>query len=439
MRATRIFRSAHSTERTEQPGSEIMNKITRSKDLMIPKVTTGPISASTKVYDSPEGHPDIRVPFREIALTGGEPSFRVYDPSGPYTDAHAAIDVEKGLPRIREAWVRERGGVEEYTGRDIRPEDNGNVSGKHLARDFPNKPRPLRGVSPPSPSPRSRGEGHGGAVPPARGEGRHETPASLGAAPHPSPLPVSTGRGDRHPITQLEFARAGIITKEMIYVAHRENLGRSAALARAKTALADGESFGAVDPRAHHAGVRARRDRPWPRHHPGQHQPRRAGADDHRPQLPGEDQRQHRQLGRHLFRRGGSREDGVGDPLGRRHRHGPLHGPQYPQHPRVDPAQLARPHRHGADLSGTGEMRRRPRQAHLGDLSRHADRAVRAGRRLFHDPRRRAPALRAAHRQPHHRHRQPRRLDHGQVVPGASQGELPLRALRGHLRHHARL
>ena len=79
-----------------------MNKITRSKDLMVPKVTTGPISASTKVYSSPEGHADVQVPFREIALSegAGEKSFRVYDPSGPYTDAHATIDVEKGLPRI---------------------------------------------------------------------------------------------------------------------------------------------------------------------------------------------------------------------------------------------------------------------------------------------------------------------------------------------------
>src|SRR6185503_8795405 len=57
--------------RAEQPGSEEMNKITRSKDLMVPKVTTGPISASTKVYSSPEGHPDVRVPFREIALSEG--------------------------------------------------------------------------------------------------------------------------------------------------------------------------------------------------------------------------------------------------------------------------------------------------------------------------------------------------------------------------------
>ena len=65
-----------------------MNKITRSKDLMVPKVTTGPISASTKVYSSPDGHADVRVPFREIALCegAGAPTFRVYDPSGPYTD-----------------------------------------------------------------------------------------------------------------------------------------------------------------------------------------------------------------------------------------------------------------------------------------------------------------------------------------------------------------
>ena len=139
-----------------------MNKITRAADLMVPKVTTGPISGSSKIYDSPEGHSDIRVPFREIALTDpGETSFRVYDPSGPYTDLAAKIDVETGMPRIREAWIKERGGVETYQGRDIRPEDNGNVSGTHAARDFPNKPQPMRGVSPlPSgtttPSPRPR-------------------------------------------------------------------------------------------------------------------------------------------------------------------------------------------------------------------------------------------------------------------------------------------
>jgi phosphomethylpyrimidine synthase len=267
-----------------------MTKIARSKDLMLPKVTTGPISASAKVYASPEGHPDVRVPFREIALSpgAGERAFRVYDPSGPYTDANATIDVEKGLPRSRAAWVHERGGVEEYAGREIKPEDNGNVAGKHLARDFPNKPAPMRGLP---------------------------------------------GK----PVTQYEFAKAGIVTKEMIYVAHRENLGRAAALARARTALAEGESFGATIPE-HITPEFVRDEIARGRAIIGQHQPRRAGADDHRPQLPGEDQCQHRQLRRHLVGGGGGGEDGVGDPLGRRHRHGPLHRPQHSQHPRVDPA-----------------------------------------------------------------------------------------------------
>ncbi len=230
-----------------------MNKITRSKELMVPKVTTGPISASSKVYSSPEGHDDVRVPFREIALTDPEqPTFRVYDPSGPYTDVHATIDVEKGLPRIREAWVKARGGVEEYVGRDIKPEDNGNVSGKNLARDFPNKPAPMRaiGFATPVPSPL-----RGGSIATGERGGGQQTQGVHPATPTPNPSPQGggepvgqAGRGNLHPITQLEFARAGIITKEMIYVAHRENLGRAAALAQAKAKVADGESFGAAIP-----------------------------------------------------------------------------------------------------------------------------------------------------------------------------------------------
>jgi phosphomethylpyrimidine synthase len=119
-----------------------MNKISRPGELTVPKVTTGPITASSKAYSSPDCHPDLRVPFREIALTqaSGEPPFLVYDASGPYTDPYAQIDVGKGLPRHRAAWIRERGGVEQYEGRAVRPEDNGDVSGKYLARDFPSKP-----------------------------------------------------------------------------------------------------------------------------------------------------------------------------------------------------------------------------------------------------------------------------------------------------------
>ena len=225
----------------------------------------------------------------------------------------------------------------------------------------------------------------------------------------------------------------------MIYVAERENLGRKKQLDRAEAALADGESFGARSAAVHHAGIRARGSGARPRHHPRQHQPRRTRADGHRPQLPDQDQRQHRQLRRHLLGGRGSREDGVGDPLGRRHGDGPVDRPQHPQHPRMDPAQLAGADRHRADLPGAGEGRRRSGQARLGGLQGHADRAVRAGRRLFHHPRRRAARLRAAHRQPRHRHRLARRLDHGQVVPVAAQGELPLRALRGDLRHHAQV
>jgi phosphomethylpyrimidine synthase len=166
-----------------------------------PKVTTGALPASRKVHVSPEAAPDLRVPLREIKLSeaSGEPPLPVYDTSGPYTDDNVAIDVEKGLSRARIAWVKERGGVEEYQGREIKAVDNGNVSGKHLARAFPNTPKPLRAV------------------------------------------------GDA-PVTQYEFAKRGIITKEMVYVAARENLGRKAMLDRAQAALADGESFGASVP-----------------------------------------------------------------------------------------------------------------------------------------------------------------------------------------------
>ena len=178
-----------------------MNKPLPPSEFTAPKVTTGPLPASRKIHLAPEAAPDIRVPLREIVLSegSGEPPLPVYDTSGPYTDDDAAIDVEQGLKRARVDWVRARGGVEEYEGRPIQPMDNGGVSGKHLARVFPNTPRPMR------------------------------------ARPG-------------QPVTQLEWARAGVVTKEMIYVAARENLGRTQQLERAEAALADGESFGAAMP-----------------------------------------------------------------------------------------------------------------------------------------------------------------------------------------------
>ena len=162
-------------------------------------VTTGPIAGSRKVYAAPTGRPDIRVPFREIALSDpNEAPVRVYDPSGPYTENNIAIDLADGLPSVREAWIEARGFAATKP-RAIKPEDNGNVSADHLA--------PLC---------------------PAERRLRAGKPGQL--------------------VTQLEFARAGIITEEMIYVAHRENLAREAAVESAASRLADGESFGAAIP-----------------------------------------------------------------------------------------------------------------------------------------------------------------------------------------------
>ena len=185
--------------------------------------------------------------------------------------------------------------------------------------------------------------------------------------------------------------------------------------------------------------VRAHRSGARPRHHPGQHQSPRARADDHRPQLPGEDQRQHRQLRRALVDRGRSREAALGDALGRRHGDGSVDRQGHPRDARVDPAQLAGADRHGADLPGAREGRRPARGADLGDLPRHADRAGRAGRRLLHRARRRAAALHPADGAARDRHRLARRIDHRQVVPGAPPGELPLHALPRDLRDHAGL
>jgi len=225
-----------------------MNKPLAESEFATPKVTTGPIAGSRKVYAAPDAAPDLRVPYREIALSEGaaEEPVRIYDPSGIYTETDAAIDVEKGLKRSRVEWVKERGGVEEYDGRPLQPVDNGNVSGKHLARSFPNTPKPMRAVSIPSPV--------SSTVPsPLVGEGREGGPHANVSRVHPSPHPSPTGGegagiSERRPLTQLEWARAGVITKEMIYVAERENLGRKTMLEAAQAARDDGESFGASVP-----------------------------------------------------------------------------------------------------------------------------------------------------------------------------------------------
>ncbi|HEY7997537.1 MAG TPA: phosphomethylpyrimidine synthase ThiC, partial [Pseudolabrys sp.] len=217
-----------------------MNKSVTAADLVTPKVTTGSLPASRKIYARPAAAPELRVPLREIMLEAGanEPDLPVYDTTGVYSDPDVTIDVEKGLKRARIEWVKERGGVEEYEGRPIQPVDNGNATGKYLARNFPNTPKPWRSVSCyPSPL---RGEG-----------GERSEPGGVSADKAPTlPSPASGGgiREGLHPLTQYEWARAGVITKEMIYVAERENLGRKQQLERAEAALADGEQFGGALP-----------------------------------------------------------------------------------------------------------------------------------------------------------------------------------------------
>ncbi|MFD1912968.1 phosphomethylpyrimidine synthase ThiC [Halodurantibacterium flavum] len=159
-----------------------------------PTVTCGPLPASTKIHVAGERHPGLRVPMRRIALhpTAAEPPVTIYDASGPYTDPAARIDIARGLPRTRADWIAARGDTETYAGRRVRPEDNGFAEGDRLTPEFPALPIPRR--------------------------------ATKGA------------------VTQLAYARAGIVTAEMEYAAIRENLGRSTAATR------DGEAFGAAIP-----------------------------------------------------------------------------------------------------------------------------------------------------------------------------------------------
>ncbi len=189
------------------------------------KVTTGALPASRKVYTHPKADPSLAVPRREIDLhpTANEPPVPVYDTSGPYSDPNVEINVEKGLPRTRTAWIRSRGGVEEYDGREVKPEDNGGATGKYLAREYPIRHKPLRGMA-------------------------SLNKTDVASSPCDMDLDPPVNANGQPLVTQYEFAKAGIITKEMIYVAERENLGRQEKLANAAETVAQGESFGAAIP-----------------------------------------------------------------------------------------------------------------------------------------------------------------------------------------------
>jgi len=158
-------------------------------------VTTGPIRGSKKIHVGPLG-----VAMREIHLepSSGEAPVRVYDTSGPYTDPNATIDIAAGLPELRRQWQLARGDVEEVAQREVKPEDNGQL-----------------------------GPDRSGGVP---------------AFPNVRKTVLRAKPGAN--LSQMHYARRGIITPEMEYVATRENLGRE----RLAEYIRDGESFGAEIP-----------------------------------------------------------------------------------------------------------------------------------------------------------------------------------------------
>ena len=162
-------------------------------------VSTGPLPASRKIAVAGKRFPELRVMMREIDVTAAakEPPVRVYDPSGAYTDPAARIDIRAGLPALRAPWIAARGDVAEVAARAVRPEDNGLRLGE--VSDVPlfdrASRRPLR------------------------------------------------AKGDSA-VTQFAYARRGIVTPEMEYIAVRENLGRERALDEKR----DGQDFGAAIP-----------------------------------------------------------------------------------------------------------------------------------------------------------------------------------------------
>jgi phosphomethylpyrimidine synthase len=162
-------------------------------------VTTGPIRGSKKVHVGPFG-----VAMREISLepSSGEAPVRVYDASGPYTDSDVQIDIAAGLAELRRPWQLARGDVEEVVQREVRPEDNG----QHVGASGPDR---------------------SGGVP---------------AFPNVRKVVLRAKPGAN--LSQMHYARQGIITPEMEYVAVRENLGRE----MLAEYIRDGEDFGAEIP-----------------------------------------------------------------------------------------------------------------------------------------------------------------------------------------------
>lgn len=178
------------------------------------KITTDPISPnSTKIYENGIIHKDLRVPFREVSqaptqvtekngevrMEVNEP-VRIYDTSGPYTDPNVTIDVRKGLEPIRQPWILGRGDVETYAGRAVKPEDNGYRN--------------------------------------------HDQMGSLERFDRSEKLIYRAKPGGN--VSQMHYAKKGMITPEMEYIAIRETQKRISLFEDAeREARLKGNSFGA--------------------------------------------------------------------------------------------------------------------------------------------------------------------------------------------------
>src|SRR5436309_9984254 len=174
-------------------------------------------SNSKKICVAGKLHSDIRVPFREITLAptksmNGEievnEPVRVYDTSGPWGDPDFHGDVTQGLPPLRAKWIRDRGDVEEVDGRKVQPIDDGWLSEAHASHA--NREHPTSHAQRPTP----------------KGDSSLDIRYSTSAAR--KPLRAKPG----HYVTQLAYARRGIITPEMEFIAIRENRGRASSLTR---------------------------------------------------------------------------------------------------------------------------------------------------------------------------------------------------------------
>lgn len=165
------------------------------------KLTREPLPASEKVYVPGRIHEGVQVPMRRVSLTDGD-TFTLYDTSGPYTDPRADIDVSRGLAPLRASWIAERGDTETYEGRIAKPEDNGY----------------------------------------SKVAGKVETVAGL----RRHPLRAKSGGN----VSQLHYARKGIVTPEMEFIAIRENQLLEAVRQTnpEREARLRGQGFGAVIP-----------------------------------------------------------------------------------------------------------------------------------------------------------------------------------------------